>query len=334
MTPKERLFKRMRGEKVDRLPNLNIIMQFSAKYSGVLYGEYCTDYRKLVACDIKCSEDFGIDLLSVISDPMREAGGFGANVTIHHDNVPSCEDKLINDYTDIKKLKVIDPMDDARMLDRIKGVELFVAEAGDHYPICGWVEGSIAEAADLRDLNDMLVDLLIEPDFMHELLEICVQQGIVFAKQQIDAGADIIGVGDAAASLLGPDLYEKFGLPYQQRLLRAIREYGAKTKLHICGNIQPILHLLPKDNIDILDIDWMVDMDDAIRLFGDTVCVGGNYDPVTIILQGSEQTVKQAVTNCVRDNSRMASAAGCEVPKNTPHSNLRTVYQQLKLMKA
>lgn len=333
MTPKERLFKRMCGERVDRLPNLNIIMQFSAKYSGVPYGEYCTDYRKLVECDIKCSKDFGIDLLSVISDPMREAGGFGANVTIHHDDVPSCEDKLIKDYEDIKKLTVIDPADNDRMLDRIKAVELFVREAGDHYPICGWVEGSIAEAADLRDINDMLVDLMLEPHFVHELLEICVQQGIVFAKQQIDAGADIIGVGDAAASLLGPDLYEKFGLPYQRRLLSAIREYGAKTKLHICGNIQPILHLLPKENIDILDIDWMVSMDDAIRLFGDTVCVGGNYDPVVVLLQGSEQTVKDAVSNCVRDNAHMASAAGCEVPKNTPHANLRAVCEQLQSLK-
>ena len=75
MTPKERLMSRIKGERVDRLSNLNIIMQFSAKYSNVLYGKYCTDYGELVRCDIKCSEDFGLDILSVISDPFRERPG-------------------------------------------------------------------------------------------------------------------------------------------------------------------------------------------------------------------------------------------------------------------
>jgi len=334
MTPKERVMRRMNGETVDKLPNLNIIMQFSAHYSGAKYGEYCSDYKKLVACDLKCSEDFGLDLLSVISDPMREAHGFGADVIIYDDDVPSCTNKLIQDYGDIKKLKVIDPGTDPRMLDRIQAVELFKKEAGDTYPVCGWVEGSVAEASDLRDINDMMVDLLIEPEFAHELLEICLQQGIAFAKAQIDAGADIVGVGDAASSLLGPDLYEKFGLPYQKKLLAAIQEYGAKTKLHICGNIQPILSLLPRENIDILDVDWMVSLQDAVDILGDTVCVGGNYDPVAILLQGTKEDVKNAVQSCALDNDRMASSAGCEVPKFTLHANMKAVADKLDEMGA
>lgn len=329
MTPKERLFKRMEGEKVDRLPNLNIIMQASARYSGMKYGAYCSDYRKLVACDLKYSEDFGIDLLSVISDPMREAHGFGAKVIVHEDDVPGCREKVVQDYADVKKLKVIDPAGDARMLDRIRAVALFKQEAGDEYPIGGWVEGSVAEAADLRDMNDLFVDLMTEPEFVHEMLEVCLQQGIRFAKAQVDAGADIIGVGDAASSLLGPNLYEQFALPYQQRLLAAIQDMGAKTKLHICGNIQPILELLPKQNIDILDVDWMVSLEDAVNILGDTACVSGNYDPVSVLLQGSEQDVRHWVKQCVLDNDRMASAAGCEVPKFTPDKNMRAVADTL-----
>ena len=38
---------------------------------------------------------------------------------------------------------------------------------------------------------------------------------VAFARAQVEAGADLIGVGDAAASLIGPRLYEPFVLPYE-----------------------------------------------------------------------------------------------------------------------
>ena len=44
----ERLNRYLEGKPVDRTPNLNIIMQFAAKYVGVPYGVYCTDHRYLV----------------------------------------------------------------------------------------------------------------------------------------------------------------------------------------------------------------------------------------------------------------------------------------------
>jgi uroporphyrinogen-III decarboxylase len=46
MTPKERVFRRLRGERVDKIPNLNILMTFAAKYIKVPYKKYVTGYGK------------------------------------------------------------------------------------------------------------------------------------------------------------------------------------------------------------------------------------------------------------------------------------------------
>ena len=91
----ERVEKRLRREPVDRVPNLNIIMQFAARYIGVPYGKYCTDHRYLVDGNIKCCREFGIDMVSAISDPFRETSGLGGNVVILEDDVPRCTDSLI-----------------------------------------------------------------------------------------------------------------------------------------------------------------------------------------------------------------------------------------------
>ncbi|HBC87916.1 MAG TPA: hypothetical protein DCZ94_13260 [Lentisphaeria bacterium] len=67
--------------------------------------------------------------------------------------------------------------------------------------------------------------------------EVIVENAANFAKYQIDAGADIIGVGDAAASLVGSQIYEEFVFPYEKKLIDKIHSMGGLVRLHICGNM-------------------------------------------------------------------------------------------------
>lgn len=48
MTPYERVWARMAGKPVDKVPNLNIAMALVAKCAGVSYREYAQNYKKLV----------------------------------------------------------------------------------------------------------------------------------------------------------------------------------------------------------------------------------------------------------------------------------------------
>ena len=200
-------------------------------------------------------------------------------------------------------------------------------------PVIGWVEGCLAEAADLRGVNELLTDLVDDEDFVRDLMDLCLEQAIIFAKAQIAAGADIIGVGDAIASVAGPAYYRKFALPYEIKLLSAIRSMGAKTKLHICGNTTPFLEYLPVEYCDIIDLDWMVPLDRAAEIVQGRCALGGNYDPVAVLLQGTPEDVRAAVTACSRMGAqRYISAAGCEVPKATPEENFLAVANTLRLI--
>lgn len=332
MNSYERVINRIHGKKVDRIPNLNIIMQFAALYIGVPYNDYVHDYRLLVEGNLRCAEDFGIDAVSCISDPAREAGGFGANVAYGRDDVPHLLGSFIDDdYEKLQDLQIRSAAEVPRMLDRIKAVELYKKQVKGEKAIIGWVEGPFAEAADLRGVGDALMDLMIQPDHVKALMEVTLAQGILFAKEQIEAGADIIGVGDAAASLAGPALYDELILPYEIRLLEAIKQMGGYTKLHICGNIQPYLPSLPVEHCDIIDLDWMVSLQDAIRLHGTKTSFCGNLDPVAVILRCDPQTLKNHMCDCLSTaNSTYMFAGGCEIPKFTPHENMRAMAEVLK----
>ena len=259
MTPKERLYVRLQGRPVDKIPNVNIVMGLAAKVAGCSYREFVQNYRKLVDGNLLCVERYGIDAVSAISDPMREASAFGAAVEFPENGVPFSPVPLLSNPVDTSILQQADPLDCPRTVDRIQAVELLHQKVGDQYPVIGWVEGVLAELADLRGVNDLMVDLADGADYLAEAMEMVYTVQCSFAKAQVNAGADFIGVGNAVASLVGPALYEVHAMAYDRRIVEYIHGLGAKVKFHICGNIRPILEHLKQVAPDILDIDWMVD---------------------------------------------------------------------------
>lgn len=333
MNAYERLINRMDGKPVDRLPNMCLVMAFAAKQLGVPYGKYVTDYRLLSEGVLRCFEKFHLDMLCVISDPMREAEGLGAKVIIPEDDIPYCKIKRIQKLSDIDTLKIVSPSKSRRMNDRLEAVRFLADHSRGEACVAGWVEGAVAESCDLMDMSEFMINMIDEPEAINHLLEICMQQSAKFALEQIEAGAALIGIGDAASSLIGPDLYEEFALPYQQKLIEQIHNAGAKVKLHICGNLNPVLDLVARTGADIVDLDHMVDMEEAASIFPQSMSICGNFDPVAVLLQGTPELVKNEVKKCRRIESvnRSIIAAGCEVPKYTTDDNLMAVWEGIKL---
>lgn len=324
----ERVMNRLEGKPVDKIPNASIIMQFAARRIGVEYDKYCLDYNLLVDGNLRCCEDFGLDFVCTLSDAAREASAFGADIIMGRDSVPALGKPLIEEYADIKNLTCKKAADAPRMLDRVMAVARYSREVKGIYPIIGWVEAPFAEAADLRGVNNIMMDVIDEPEFVKELMDITLCQGISFAREQVDAGADIIGIGDAVASLVGPAIYEEIVLPYEIKLLKSLKEMGVKTKLHICGNIEPCLALLPVDYCDIIDLDSMVSVKKAIELHPKTT-FDGNVNPVDILYKSPEELTKIVQDVLALGNEYYMFSAGCEIPRDTPHLNMALISKLL-----
>ena len=332
MNSSERVLHRLRGEPVDRPPNFDILMTFAAHFIHQPLSHYYLDYHILCDANLAVQNAFGLDIVQVISDPYREAADFGVQVEFPDDWLPIRKAPLLQDPSDLQKLPHPDPSTGRRMSDRIEAVRSFRQQVGGEIPIMGWVEGALAEAVDLRSLADISTDLYDRPAWLAELLERCTEVEIAFARAQVAAGADLIGLGDAAASQISPRMYRQFALPYEQRIFAAIHEMGAMTRLHICGNTTHILPDMLHSGADIIDLDWMVDLRQAAQTSGNggpALC--GNFDPVAVMLQGTPDQVRQSVISCLEwAGPRSFSAAGCEIPDATPVENLMAQKQAIQ----
>jgi len=330
MTSMERLQARLAGKRVDRAPNLNILMAFAAKYGKVGYADFILKPEAKCKANILCHEAFGIDCVTVMSDPYTEAEAFGCEVEYPENDHPHCIRRAIEDYDDIKKLKIHDPVSCRRMHNTLQLIDLYKREVGNEVPIIGWVEGPVAEFADIYDINSAMMDLIAEPEWAEEVMDICTEQAILFAKAQIAAGAHIIGMGDAAASIVGGPIYREMILPREKKIVDAIHAAGAMVKLHICGDIGPILPDIRTLGCEIVDIDWMVDFAKANRVLAGVSSVSGNLDPVRTVMDGTPESVRAAVKQLLDETDATSIiSGGCEIPKNTAHENLKAFDEAL-----
>ncbi|MBN1912502.1 MAG: uroporphyrinogen decarboxylase family protein [Pirellulales bacterium] len=321
----ERMQATLAGEPVDSLPQLPIVMMFAADLIGVKYGQYAADHRLLVEGQLRTAERFDFDYVSCISDPAREAADCGARIQYFDDQPPAIDEgnALLADKTALARLTVPDPLGGGRMFDRVQAAALFREKVGGQLWIEGWIEGPCAEAADLRGINALMVDFFDDPAFVRDLFEFALEMGLRFARAQVDAGVDWFGVGDAAASLVGPEIYEQFVWPYEKRLVDGLHEMGAGVRLHICGNTNRILPAMGRLGCDVVELDSMVPLDRAREVMGPDQLLLGNLDPVAVLRNGTPESITAALAECHRHaGPRYIVGAGCEVTRDTPHENL------------
>ena len=325
MTGLERILATFNGSPTDSLPLMPITMMFAADQIGAPYGKYAADYRVLAEGQIRTAEKFDFDHVSCISDPAREAADCGA-VVHYFDNQPPAVDEaqsLLADKSVLGRLEVPDPTGGGRMHDRVQAVGLLHERVGGQKLVEGWIEGPCAEASDLRGINRLMTDFYDDPAFVRDLFDFVFAMGLEFARAQVDAGADLIGVGDAAASLVGPQIYEEFVRPCEQKLVDGLHAMGTKVRLHICGNIRRILPGIGRLRCEMVDVDSMVPMDQTRREIGAEAALAGNIDPVKTLRSGTPDEITAALALCHRQTGpRYIVGAGCEVPRDTPEANV------------
>ncbi len=311
-------------------------MMFACDQIGARYRDYCTDYRTLVEGQIRTAEKFGFDYVNTMSDPAREAADCGATVQ-YFDNQPVAlveDHALLADKKKLASLKIPDPLGGGRMHNGIKAVGLFKERVGKEKVVEGWVEGPMAEGADLRGINTIMLDFFDDPQFVRDLFAFVIEMELRFAREQVNAGADVIGIGDAAASLIGPQFYYEFVWPYEKKLVDGIHAMGAKTRMHICGNTRPLLEGLGKLGCAVVDLDYMAPIAQGRSKMGPDQVLLGNVNPVLVLRNGTQAEVTASIQQCHREaGPRFIVGAGCEVPRDTPEQNLRAFCEYARTTK-
>jgi uroporphyrinogen decarboxylase len=335
MTGLERTMAFLDGGNSDLPPFHPIIMRWAAKYAGVRYRDFCTIPSAKCNAMIKCAEDFGIDWVTVMSDPWAEASAFGIEVEYPEDSLPVDIGGHLPDAASASVMKSYNPLESIRCSNRIAEIEEFRKKVGDKLFIVGWVEGPVAEYVDLRGASNASVDFLMEPEPVEKAMDLIIECAKDFISHQIRAGAHCIGIGDAFCSQIGPDLYDQYAWSRQKQLVDHIHGEGAIAKLHICGNTSSILPGMISTGADIIDVDHLVPSTaDFAHLLKPWQVFSGKSDPVAVIQEGSAEKIYSSVAADYNDSrKRCIVSAGCEITPGTSVENMNLFRDSVRNLK-
>lgn len=333
MHAQERIQALVSGQPLDRLPVQPLIMQLAARHAGIPYNDYVTDPRRLADAQMQLADDFGIDCLMTCSDPARElidiAGGDDSSVEWADSGPAIVESRaLLLDRRRLASLRVPDPAAPGRMRERVESIAMMRAAAGPGASIVGWVEGPLALGAEMRGLSALMMDIYEDPAFLTDLFEFTSAVALAYWGPQVEAGADTIGMSDAAASLMSPQHYETFIFPAQRRIVEDIKSKrpNVVVRLHMCGATDHLLPTMRRLPVDIFELDFPVDLVHAREVLGPDKVILGNVSTVGEMLTGTPDDVYRAAAECHRIcGPRHIVGTGCEVSPETPPENLHAL---------
>ncbi len=328
----ERVRALVAGKPVDHLPVQPVIMMFAARHYGIPYIDYTKDGRLMAAAQSKLVQDFGIDCLLTCSDPAREVidiAGDGS-VNWYEDQGPAiCEERAaLLDKARLKTFRIPDPLGGGRMHDRIHGIEAMQREFRGEVSIVGWVEGPLALGQELRGLSHCMTDFIDDPPFMKDLLDFTAEVAVHYAEAQIQAGADTIGMSDAAASMMGPTHYKEFLFSRQLRVVESIRQAHPEVivRLHMCGNTDALIPQMKQLPVHIYELDSPTNLPVARATLGPNRVILGNVATITDMLEGNPEQVYEASRRCHRTCGKFhIVGTGCELPPTAPDENVRAM---------
>jgi len=326
MTGLQRTLDFLTERPVDRLPFHPIVMRWAARHAGVKYRDFCLEPAAKCRAMIQAADDFDLDWVTVMSDPYCEASAFGLQVEYPEDNLPVDRGGRLPDLGAARALQPYRLQDGhQRLLNRVAEVREFHRQVGARLFIVGWVEGPVAEYADIRGVSDAAMDLIDDPETVDGAMDIITDCALEFITAQVEAGAHCVGIGDAFCSQIGPKLYCRFAWTREKRMVEHIHGLGAIAKLHICGNTTQILPDMIATGADIVDVDHLVaSMEDFAPLLAPNQVLSGSADPVSVIQDGTPKQIVAAARACRKQtNGRCIVSAGCEITPDTSAANMR-----------
>ncbi len=147
---------------------------------------------------------------------------------------------------------------------------------------------------------------------------------------QAEGGAEVVCIFDTAAGELSLNDYSKFVLPLIRSLTKDFKQkYPDKKILYYTKHTNiSYLNKIQDDNIDILGIDWRVDLANALEVLGNYYYIQGNMDPCWLHLEWKDleanlKSIYQGVVNSKADMKKWIFSLGHGVTVKTPEENVR-----------
>jgi uroporphyrinogen decarboxylase len=310
----------LKRQYTDRVPTTVLIGPFCSNLTRYTVRDILTDAKKSAEAHLAFYNRFKPDSIVVYNDMYMEVEALGCKLDFPEDRISHPKSILLEDKSQLAKLKLPDPNKDGRIPYWIELGERVSSQVRKTTAVGLGNSGPWNIAMHLRGVEPLLMDTDDDPEFVHQLMRFTTEVVRTLGDAIIEAGfSPSIGEACASCSLISPKIYQTFIKPYHRELCHYFKSKGALLALHICGLIDPIMQDIMDTGIRLLSLDAPSSLKKLVDLAAGKLIIMGNV-PTVLFSTGPRQEMEQAIRDCIEtaaEGSGYILSSGCEIPINS-----------------
>jgi MtaA/CmuA family methyltransferase len=324
--------KTMALQEVEQVPVMPTVSGWVARFSGIPLKQLIYDADAMVKAHVDAQKLLGYDALFAYIDALYVPESFGCEVAFLSSGGADAVPLNLKTEVDVDALPLPDIGKTGRMPLILSVVEKLVNRSGRDVPVLPLVEGPFTNCARILGTEKMMRAVLKNRTLVEKLLEKVGRVLAQFGQAVGELGADGLIIADPVGSstMVSTKIYRELVLPHLQRFIKSLK---IPTILHVCGDTEPILDMMAETGANILSLDQCMDLGKAKQQLAGRCGIGGNVDPINILLLGTVEDVKRETLKCLLQGGKKGYVlmAGCAVPPRTPTENLRAMIDTARL---
>lgn len=326
---RNRLFDVLNLEDVDRVPCVSPLQTGTIdlmKATGAYWPDANNDPGLMAKLSMSAHTLGGIESVRVPFDVSVDATAFGALTGKEGiDRQPAILEAPIRNPDALEAAEIPDPTKAGRAPVVLESIRILAKECKDTPIICAIVSPFML-AGQLRGSQEAIMDVALNPGFIKGILDKATEWDIAFAQAAMEAGADVIAMIDATSSgdVLGPPQYADFAMPYQKRVVDAIKKNEGYTILHICGKTIKNMPYMVQTGAHGISVDQQMDIGWVKQQLKGKAATIGNVSPTSTLLFKKPDDVVSESIRCI-DAGTDILAPGCGFAPETPLENMQAL---------
>ncbi|KAJ4825861.1 Uroporphyrinogen decarboxylase 1, chloroplastic [Turnera subulata] len=291
-SPDPLLVKAARGEDVSRPPAwmmrqagryMAVYRKLAEKYPSFRERSETTDL--IVEISLQPWEAFRPDGVIIFSDILTPLPSIGVPFDIEDARGPVIQSPIRSEE-DLKALHPIELEklsfvgDSLRILrNEVEGRAAVLGFVGAPWTIATY----IVEGGTTKTYTTIKSMCRKAPHVLRALLSHLAKAISDYIVYQVQSGAHCIQIFDSWGGQLPPHMWESWSKPYIKEIVSTVRSKCPDTPLvlYINGN-GGLLERMKDTEVDVIGLDWTVDMADGRKRLGSGISVQGNVDPASL----------------------------------------------------
>ena len=338
MTSRERVSTALAHQQPDRVPIFAAFVPKVVKKLEEKYGQHDDDIGLVLGNDI-VKTAVGFETNKNVSTAQQFLTPWGVEYRRTANEMDEYMEivthPLAGDESKLDAYKIPDPLEESQY----DGTRKAVKKYGQDKWVTGSCQQSIFESSwGLRGLETLLMDMVLNEDYVDALMDKVMQFPLKAGKKMIDIGVDMIWLGDDVSTqrgmMMSLDMWRRFLKPRYARLIEAYKRVSKDiiVAYHCCGNCEAILPDMIEIGLDVLHALQPLAMDpvDIKKKYGNNLSLFGGMDIQRLLPFGTREEImneaRRLIDGCGKDGGYIYAPAHY-IQADTSIENIEAFYQ-------